>query len=333
MDKAKGAVRDFMHKSGHHDTTVHETVDPTVVHETVKPTHHENVNVAVDKEVHQDHYHRTVQPVHDKEILPEEHKHKLGAVEHREFDHRDHENTKRALATEGEKFKDERAVHDTTHTKSNAPVVQGEHVHHHLHETIQPVLHKEVVQPSVVHTTVPIHETHHNAAQHHSTSTLPAVSMDDYKKHGGVLGGDRKERFDRFEGEGKNIGDILGKTHGHNDTQTQSPPKGVFHGDFHPLDGEKGQHGHHNTSTTGSYTTSNTGHHTTGQTTGATGTTGGASSAPRNAAPGSSVPSGTSGSTGLGNSGASTTTKKPSLMDKLNPMVDSNGDGKAGFMK
>jgi hypothetical protein len=29
----------------------------------------------------------------------------------------------------------------------------------------------------------------------------------------------------------------------------------------------------------------------------------------------------------------STTHKKPSLMDKLNPKVDANGDGKAGFMK
>ena len=25
--------------------------------------------------------------------------------------------------------------------------------------------------------------------------------------------------------------------------------------------------------------------------------------------------------------------KKPSMMDKLNPKVDANGDGKAGFMK
>ena len=38
--------------------------------------------------------------------------------------------------------------------------------------------------------------------------------------------------------------------------------------------------------------------------------------------------------TSYDNSSSGTSTgKKPSLMDKLNPKVDSNGDGKAGFMK
>jgi hypothetical protein len=30
---------------------------------------------------------------------------------------------------------------------------------------------------------------------------------------------------------------------------------------------------------------------------------------------------------------STTSQSKPSLMDKLNPKVDANGDGKAGFMK
>ena len=38
-------------------------------------------------------------------------------------------------------------------------------------------------------------------------------------------------------------------------------------------------------------------------------------------------------SLGQTTSGTSSTAKKPSLMDRLNPKVDSNGDGKAGFMK
>lgn len=130
MDKAKAAIHDFMGKSGKHDTTVHETVAPGVQHETVKPHHHEEVNTAIDKEVHQDHYHRTVQPVHDREVLPEQHHAKLGGVQHREFDHRDHEGTKRNLATDQAGFKDERVVQDTTHSQSAAPTVGGEHVHH-----------------------------------------------------------------------------------------------------------------------------------------------------------------------------------------------------------
>ena len=67
----------------------------------------------------------------------------------------------------------------------------------------------EVIEPHVVHTTVPIHEVHHNAAQHHSTSALPAVSMADFKKQGGVLTG-REERYDGFEGEPRSVGGALG---------------------------------------------------------------------------------------------------------------------------
>jgi hypothetical protein len=130
MEKAKAAVSDFMSKSGHHDTTVHETVAPAVQNEVVKPHVHEEINTAIDKEVHQDHYHRTIQPVKDREVLPETHTAKLGAVQHREFDHRDHENTKRSLATEQAQFKDQRVVQETSHSQSANAVVGGEHVHH-----------------------------------------------------------------------------------------------------------------------------------------------------------------------------------------------------------
>lgn len=205
MDKAKAAITDFMGRSGHHDTTVHEAVAPAVTQETIKPHVHEEVNTAIDKEVHQDHYHRTVQPVQDREVLPEKHEAKLGAVQHREFDHRDHDHTKRNLVADQAQFKDERRVDQTSHSQSVAPTVGGEHVHHHIHETIQPVVQKETIQPSVVHTTVPIHEVHHNKATHHETTSLPAMTMDQFKSKGGALTG-REERYDEFEGVPKNIG-------------------------------------------------------------------------------------------------------------------------------
>lgn len=62
----------------------------------------------------------------------------------------------------------------------------------------------ETIEPHVVHTTVPIHEVHNNAAQHHATSSLPAVSMADFKKGGGVLTG-REERHDGFDGEPRSL--------------------------------------------------------------------------------------------------------------------------------
>ncbi|KAK8088093.1 hypothetical protein PG997_003054 [Apiospora hydei] len=419
MEKAKQTIRDFTSKSGHHDTTVHSATAPAVEHETVKPQHHENVNTAIDREVHQDHYHQTVQPVQAQEVLPEQHHHKLGAVEHREFDHRDNEETRRRLAAETEGFHDERVVHDATRTKVHAPVVEGEHVHHHLHETIQPVVHKETIEPHVVHTTVPVHETHHNKAQHHQTTTLPTVSMSDWKQKGGLLHG-KDERYDNFEGQPEDVGGVHKALH-HSHHSDKEPLEGhTFHGDFNEEGGKEGHRAHHTATkagplsstkgtTTGTTTgttagltsgttgiTGNTGNTgTTGRTSmideassntsrgsGVAGTTGGGAAASAAAmAMKSGHNTSTAGTTGntVGSDVGNTTTrhtradsgkgftddsdvydkrkpgafetarvgehgraekvsshdetKKPGLLDRLNPMTDSNGDGQAGFMK
>jgi hypothetical protein len=136
---------------------------------------------------------------------------------------------------------------------------------------------------------------HHNAAQHHSTSALPAVSMQDFKKQGGVLGG-RGEKYDGFEGEPRAIGKALG---GHDHSHTGPTA----------LRDNVGQTGSTVSGTTGS------GIGSTGQRSGTTGV-------------GSTT--GTSGTTGsgVGRDG----TAKPSMMDKLNPMKDADHDGKKGFM-
>ncbi|KAG9545167.1 hypothetical protein KCU79_g16622, partial [Aureobasidium melanogenum] len=205
MDSAKAAVKEFMSKSGHHDTTVHEKVAPAVTHESHQLQQHEQIQTAIDKEVHQDHYHTSIQPIKDREVLPEQHHHNLAAVEHRSFEHGNDAQVKERLAAEAAQFRDERTELEAVHSKSIAPTIGGEHIHHHVHETIQPVVNKETIEPHVVHTTVPIHEVHHNAAQHHTASALPAVSMADFKKQGGVLTG-REERYDGFEGEPRTVG-------------------------------------------------------------------------------------------------------------------------------
>lgn len=266
MDRAKAEINKFMSHTGHHNTEVEKQAAPAVTYETVKPTRHEEVTTAVNKEVYQDHYHRVVQPVHDREILPEQHHHNATSVVRREFDHRDHEATERALKAESGQLRDHRVVADTTHTQSKAPVVQGEQVHHHVHETIQPVIQKETIQPHVVHTTVPVHEVHHEAARHHGTTTLPSVSMDEFKRHGGALGG--KDHV-HIEGDG-------------------CPP---------------GAHGEHQGK---------------GLRTGSS----------------SSESSDNEQRTGLGGAMGKKKEKrkKGSLIDRLNPMKDADGDGKKGFM-
>ncbi|KAK1761576.1 hypothetical protein QBC47DRAFT_429173 [Echria macrotheca] len=200
MDKTKKTINDIMSKSGHHDTTVHEHVAPAIEQKTIKPTSHEEVSTAVESEVHQDHYHRTVQPIATTEVLPEQHKHRVAGEVTREFDHRDQAATERAIKAEASVLRDDKTIEPTTHTQSRAPVVTGEHVHHHVHETVQPLLQKEVIQPEVIHTAVPVHEVHHNAARIHETTTKQPISIDEYKKTGGGLQGSSTTRTAQFEG-------------------------------------------------------------------------------------------------------------------------------------
>lgn len=296
MDKAKAAVSGFLHKDGKHDTTVHETVNPAIQHEHVTPVRHENVTTAVDREVHQDHYHTSVQPIHDKEVLPEKHEHNVAGVQHKTINHGDDSHVKERLAAEAAQFKSTREVGSTQHTSTVAPTVAGEHVHHHVHETIQPVINKEVVQPHVVHTTIPVHETHHNEAKHHTASALPAVSMQEFKQQGGVLGG-RQERSDAFEGAPKAVGGTLGG-HGAAGTTSLTDPE--------PRHGSTGTGSHVASGLTGANTHGTHGTHGTHDTHNTHGTTHGTST--------------------------TSTTHKPSLIDRLNPMKDTDGDGKKGIM-
>jgi len=188
MEKARAAVADFTSRRGH-DTTVDETVRPAVVKEHVKPTRHEQVQEAVDREVHQDHYHTTIQPLQHQEILPEKHVHQMKGVIEKSFDHGDDHETRLRLEREAAQFKDAQVVHETRTSSSVAPVVAGEHVHHHVHETVQPILHKEIITPEVVHTTVPIHEVHHAESKLHGTSILPMKTMQEFETGGGNLTG------------------------------------------------------------------------------------------------------------------------------------------------
>lgn len=209
MEKAKAAVASFLHKDGKADTTVHETVNPAVQHETVTNTRREEATTAIDREVHQDHYHTSVQPILDREVLPEQHSHKLAATERRDIKHGDDSDLKERLATEQAQFKNTREVGPTQVSASIGPTVAGEHVHHHIHEKIQPVIQKETIAPSVIHTTVPIHEVHHNEAKHHAASALPPVTLSEYKAQGGPITG-REERHDGFVGEPNTVGGTLG---------------------------------------------------------------------------------------------------------------------------
>lgn len=148
-----------------------------------------------------------------------------------------------------------------------------------------------------------------NAATIHETSELPAMTMSDFKQKGGVLGG-RDERYDGFDGEPKHIGGTLkhmmeGKTSKRDSHQDREVREAAMHGDFDPLDGGK-----HNT---------------------AAGRLGGVGVGVGQSHSGDKL--GKETSTVSGTHATGTEHKKASLLDKLNPMKDSDGDGKKGIMK
>ncbi|KAF4945416.1 hypothetical protein FGADI_11918 [Fusarium gaditjirri] len=227
MEKAKQAVSSFLSNDGKHRTTVDEDVKPHVTQETIKPHQHEQVVTALDKEVHQEHHHTTVQPIIQKETLPEQHHHNLVPVEHKTFHHGNEQETRATLDREAAKYRDTTETHRTTHSTETAPVLTGERIHHHVHEHVQPVIHKETVQPQVVHTTVPIHETHHAAPVHHGTSTLPAKSLEEFTQERGGLKERAAQKLTEFEGcpkpyrrelQGEQLeGDKSMHLHGHGD--------------------------------------------------------------------------------------------------------------------
>ncbi|KAI9800261.1 MAG: hypothetical protein M1833_003375 [Piccolia ochrophora] len=331
MDKAKAAVSDFMHKAGHHDTTVHEKVAPAVKEEHVTKTRHDEVTTALDKEVHQDHYHTTVQPVKDREVQPEQHSHNMAGVEHREHRHGNHDIIPRKLEEERAQFQSTR-TEDHQHTESAGQTIAGEHIHHHVHETIQPVLQKEIIQPSVVHTTVPIHEVHHNEPKHHSASALPAVSMSEFQRHGGTLGG-REERIDGFEGEPKGVSSALGGNTGtsHTGNTTSGPHSSSLGNKADPrVDSDRdgrgsggyGSSGYGNNTTSGPHTSNAANKADPRVDSDRDGSRAGGTGGYGNT--GSTNTTGTKGNTGPHNS---------SMLNKLDPRVDADRDGKKGVLE
>jgi hypothetical protein len=307
--------------------------------------------------------------------LAEQHHHNVVPVEHRTHDHRDTTDINTKLHATKAQFKDQHVRNETQHTQQDMPTVTGEHVHHHIHETIQPVIQKETIEPHVMHTTVPIHEVHHNKAEHHAASALPAVTMADFKKGGGVLGG-RDEKVDHFSGEPHHLKQSLaGGSSGPRDSGFSTGSGG--------LSSTTGTHGSTGLgSTTGTHGTtglgSSTGTHdrsalgaggTVGaaaaakavgghnnsrdlegkhgnigleSTTGAHGTSTGGLTGSKNQTGNLGEFSHrhdghhpTAASSGLSTNSSNTssdTPRKVSLLDKLNPRKDADGDGKAGFM-
>ena len=121
--------------------TKDEAVVPAVEHETVKKEHETIEETVRDKERHQHHYHTTVQPLEDLEVLPTEHKEEQVAGEVKEFDHSDGGAVKDKVDAREAGFQSTKET-EASEKVSKEETLVGENVHHHIHETVQPVIEK-----------------------------------------------------------------------------------------------------------------------------------------------------------------------------------------------
>lgn len=126
------------------DTTVDSEIAPSVEHTHVKKQHETRQHTHVEKEKHQDHYHTTIQPVKDSEVLAEKHDN-VHEAKSREINRDDGTAAKAARADRSgfESTSEEKQFE----SKVVEPTTKEENVHHHLHETIQPVIEKGKSSP------------------------------------------------------------------------------------------------------------------------------------------------------------------------------------------
>lgn len=141
---------------------------------------------------------------------------------------------------------------------------------------------------------------------------MPPVSLADFKKQGGTLTG-REERYDGFEGEPKAIGGALGATHHHHHAGASGPHSSTLENKLDPRVDSDRDGSRNLGATSGDY-----GHNHAG--------TGNYSGVGNPNTTDSGYGSGTTGSSYSPN----TPVKKPGLLDRLNPLKDTDGDGKRG---
>jgi IS4 transposase len=130
------------------DETVDVDVAPAVEHKHVKKEHETREQTVIEKEKHQDHYHTTIQPLKDTEVLPEQHDY-VQETKTKTINNDDKAAKAKAQADRAgfENTKEEKQFE----SKVKEPTKVEEHVHHHLHETVQPVIEKGKFQPKAIY--------------------------------------------------------------------------------------------------------------------------------------------------------------------------------------
>ncbi|ELR03436.1 hypothetical protein VC83_07202 [Pseudogymnoascus destructans] len=163
------------------DTTLESEVSPAVEHRHVKKQHETREQTFIHKDKHQDHYHTTIQPLKDSETLPE--KHDRTQETRRRSTNNDHSDAKKKAEAGRSGFKNT-TDQEQFETKTKEPTQEDVHIHNHWHETVQPVIEKEVIDPSITHRRIDMEQSIQEPAKYHGVTTNAAVSAEEFtKKH------------------------------------------------------------------------------------------------------------------------------------------------------
>ncbi|KAI0856030.1 hypothetical protein F4860DRAFT_494471 [Xylaria cubensis] len=160
-------------------TSVTKETAPAVEHETIRKTHEQREQKVLERERHQDHYKTTVQPLKEREVMPEEHQHEQANIQHKHISH-DQGDAKATHKNRQAQFKDVSKEAGTHSETIQEPTLTSERVHHHLHETIQPVVEKETIMPSVTHKTIPVKETIQEQTLDEGVTVNPPMSKEEF---------------------------------------------------------------------------------------------------------------------------------------------------------
>ncbi|TGJ78504.1 hypothetical protein E0Z10_g10265 [Xylaria hypoxylon] len=194
MDAASTAFNKILHRgskgdeqtspgsAGNNDSaTIDRHTAAAVEHETIHKKHEHREQQVIDRERHQDHHKTTVQPLKERNVVPVQHEYEQADVQRRHFNH-DKENDAKVLLERKQRGFENTSEEAATQKKTvQEQALTSEHVHHHLHETIQPVIEKETVMPSVTHKTIPIKEVHHDKAIDEGITFNPPMSREEFE--------------------------------------------------------------------------------------------------------------------------------------------------------
>lgn len=161
------------------EALAHETiVKPEVVHATAKNVEQEIVTPVLQRDREHTEIRQVVQPIADQQVNVTQNIDVVDNVQEKMFKEEMSAENK-ALYNSNAALQNQSSTLDTTRTQTVQPTQVHENLHKKIIEEIQPLIQREIINPTVINRTVPVHETVVHAPT--VTSEIrPTLSMADF---------------------------------------------------------------------------------------------------------------------------------------------------------